>query len=79
MTEPGIAFDLWLVGGLAILVLSIPAFVSAWSDRRTPRLAAVLILLGGGMVLFPLTEAPGGYGLADVPEAAIRVIAWIVR
>ena len=79
MTGPGIAFDLWLIGGLAILVLSIPAFVSAWSDRQVPRLASLLILLGGGMVMFPLTEAPGGYALADVPEAAIRVIAWIVR
>ena len=79
MTDPTIVFDMWLVGGMAVLVLSIPAFVSAWSDRRAPAAALVLILLGGGMVLFGLTESPDGYTLADLPEAVIRVVAWIVR
>ena len=75
----GIVFDLWLIGGTVLLMLAVPAFVSAWSDRQAPRFAALMILLGGGMIFFALSEAPQGYGWTDIPEAFIRVFAWIVR
>ena len=74
-----IVFDLWLIGGIVLLMLAVPAFVSAWSDRQAPRFAALMILLGGGMIFFAFSEAPGGYDFADVPEAFIRVFAWAMR
>lgn len=69
--------DLALVIGLIILVLSAPAIISAISDGRAPRTAALALVIGGGLVIYALTQKPGGYAIDEVPEAFIKVIAWI--
>lgn len=67
--------DLALVIGLIILVLSAPAIISAISDGRAPRTAALALVIGGGLVVYALTQKPGGYALNEVPQAFIKVLA----
>ncbi|MEP5153697.1 hypothetical protein [Planktotalea sp.] len=65
--------DLALVLGLVIAGFSIPAIVSAFSDGRTPRAAALTIMIGGGLVAWALTGKPGGYTLEQIPEVFVKV------
>ena len=67
--------DLALVIGLVVLLLSAPAIISAISDGRAPRTAMVALVVGGGLVVFALSQKPGGYRIEDIPRAFIRVIA----
>lgn len=67
--------DLFLVLGIVITVLAVPALVSAFSESRPPRAAAIMVMIGGGLLVFAVTQHPGGYAVEDVPEALIRVVA----
>jgi hypothetical protein len=67
--------DLALVAGLAVGAVAIPAALSAWSEGRVPRAAAVAALAAGGLVIWALTAKPGGYTLAEIPETVIAVLA----
>ncbi len=72
-------FDLYLTIGALVLVFAIPAVVSAFSDGRAPRLAAILVLIGGGLVTWAVTQKPGGYTLTDIPRAFVRVLGEYLR
>jgi hypothetical protein len=67
--------DLALSLGMVLAVVSLPALLSAISEARAPRLAAVLILVAGGLVIHAVTTKPGGYSLGDLPHVLISVIA----
>ena len=71
--------DQWLVLGFILAVFSVPAIVSAWSDRRAPRVSAVTILIAGGMINYALPQKPGGYVLADLPEVVIKVVSQVMN
>jgi len=34
----------------------------------------VALVVGGGLVLYALTQKPSGYRIADIPEVFIKVI-----
>ncbi|KAA0917572.1 hypothetical protein [Aquicoccus porphyridii] len=68
-------YDLALTIGLLIGVFSIPAMVSALSDRRSPRVAAIVMIVAGGLVVYAVTQKPGGYRIDEIPDAIINVIA----
>lgn len=70
--------DLALVTGLLLGWLAIPSMVSAFSDSRPPRASAVLFVIGGGLAIYALQAHPDGYGWADIPEAFVRVAAWLM-
>lgn len=72
-------FDLYLTIGLVVLLFAIPSVVSAFSDRHTPRVASIMVLVGGGLVAWAVTQKPGGYVLTEVPEVVIGVLASVVR
>lgn len=65
--------DLALVLGTIIAGFSIPAIVSAFSDNRAPRAAALMILLGGGLIAWAVMEKPGGYTMDQIPEVFLKV------
>ncbi len=67
-------FDLYLTIGSVILVFAIPSVVSAFSDRHTPRAAAIMVLIGGGLTLWAVTQKPGGYVLTEIPEIYVQVV-----
>ncbi|PIE15536.1 MAG: hypothetical protein CSA68_05780 [Rhodobacterales bacterium] len=71
--------DLILVIGLIISALSIPAVLSAFADRRQPRLSVVMVIAGVGMVAIAVSKQPGGYELSDIPHAFVRVIGTYMR
>ena len=67
--------DMALVIGLVVTAFSAPSIMSAISDGRAPRSAMVALVAGGGLVLFALTQKPGGYRIEEIPQTFIKVIA----
>lgn len=67
--------DLALVIGLVVAGFSAPSIMSAISDGRAPRTAMITLVVGGGLVVYALTQKPGGYRIEDIPKAFIEVIA----
>jgi hypothetical protein len=66
--------DLFFVIGLVVLVLSFPVLVGAYSEGRPPRTAAMMIMIGGGLVALAVWQRPGTYTLEGIPEAFMRVV-----
>lgn len=71
--------DTILTIGLFLAVFSVPAFLSALSDGRSTRAASLSLLLAGGAIVWALTTKPGGYAMAEIPEAVITVIGHLFR
>ena len=71
--------DWALVMGIVIAGFSIPSIMSALTERRVPRASALTVLIAGGLILWALRTRPGGYTLAEIPEAFIRIVAQIIN
>ncbi|MEQ8902208.1 MAG: hypothetical protein RID11_11655 [Roseovarius sp.] len=67
--------DLAMAIGMVLAVFSLPAVLSAVSDKRAPRVAMLTILGAGGLILWALSNKPGGYSLSELPKLLIEVIA----
>ena len=70
--------DLFLTIGLIVAVFSVPSVISAISDGRTPRVAAIVLVVSGGLVAYAVTQKPGGYSIDQVPNVIVNVIARFV-
>lgn len=67
-----------LVLGLLLGAFSIPAIVSAWSDRTVPRASALTLLVALGLIGIGLRGLEPGFGLTDIPDVFLRVAAdWL--
>jgi len=66
--------DLAMAIGMVLAVFSIPSVLSALSDRRAPRVAMFTIIGAGGLILWALSNKPGGYSLSELPKLLIEVI-----
>jgi hypothetical protein len=71
--------DLMLVLGLVISVLAIPSLLAAFSESRAPRAGAIMVLIGGVLVVVALTQKPSGYTFAEVPEVVFSVIGRFIN
>ena len=67
--------DLFLTIGIVLVVLTIPSLMSAWTESRAPRLAAIILLAAAALIVTALTQKPGGYGFKDLPQAMMGVVA----
>jgi predicted membrane channel-forming protein YqfA (hemolysin III family) len=67
--------DLLLIIGLVVSILAVPSVISAFSESRPPRAAAILFLIGGTLIVIALTQGTTRYTFADLPEVLSRVIA----
>ncbi|SDH96089.1 hypothetical protein [Lutimaribacter saemankumensis] len=67
--------DLAFIFGLVLCVFSIPSIVSAFSDRRAPRVATLVLMVGGAFLVWGIVNEPGGYRLEEIPEVFVRVLA----
>lgn len=67
--------DLMLIVALVLLVFAIPSIISAFSERRAPRVASLVLLAGGGLLVWAVRSKPGGYRLEEIPEVFISVVA----
>ena len=71
--------DLFLVMGIVVAAFAVPAVISAFSDSRPPRAAAIAVLVGGGLILLAFLSKPGGYAPAQIPEVFARVVARLLN
>ena len=67
--------DLMLVVGMVLCVLSIPSLLGAYSEGRAPRVGAILVLIGGVLLVTALTKNPRGYTFAEIPDVVVKVIS----
>ena len=67
--------DLALVLGLVLGVISIPSILSAFSEGRPPRVAAIAAIMSGGLIVWALSRKPGGYTINDIPDVLVGVVA----
>ena len=74
-----IAQDLMLVIGIIVAGFSVPSILGAMAEKRSPRVGAIAILVGGSLILLAISQRPGGYTFEDVPAAFVRVVAHYIR
>ena len=67
-------FDLIFVIGVTLLAFALPALASAYADWRFPRLALLMIVIGGGSVAYAMQENPGAYTLRTIDDTIITVL-----
>lgn len=67
--------DLVIFAGFLIAALAIPSGIAALRDGRPPRTAALLVILGGGLVVYVLWSNPGVYTASELPKVFSRVLA----
>lgn len=67
--------DLIFVVGLVLGVFSIPSIMSAFSESRSPRVAAFTVIAAGVMIIWAIQTKPGGYSLNDIPDVFVQVVA----
>lgn len=70
--------DTVFVMGLFIAIFSVPSMVSAWSDGHVPRVASIVAILGGGMMVWAHSQQVGGYKFDEIPDLIIQVIGKFV-
>ncbi|MFW2541182.1 hypothetical protein ACN2XU_00975 [Primorskyibacter sp. 2E107] len=70
--------DTTLVVGMVLAVLAIPAMVSAFSENRAPRAAAVVVIVAGGLMVYAIQKKEGGYRLSDLPNIVYHVIGDLI-
>ncbi len=66
--------DLFLTIGIVLAVLTIPSLLSAWSESRAPRFAAIMLLAALGIITAALVQKPGGYAFKDIPSVMLGVV-----
>ncbi|GAB1479435.1 hypothetical protein MASR2M74_19990 [Paracoccaceae bacterium] len=71
--------DLILVIGMVLSVLAIPSLLSAFAESRAPRAGAIMVLIGGVMIVVALTKHPSGYTFAELPDVVAGVVARLIK
>ncbi len=66
--------DLFLVIGIVIGALAIPALLSGWVEGRVPRAGLVMVLVGGVLIATALSQRPRGYSFSEIPDVFFSVI-----
>jgi len=66
--------DLILVIGILLAALAIPSLLAAFSESRPPRAGAIMLLIGGVMIVVALSQKTGGYTFGEIPDLFITVI-----
>ncbi|PRY21756.1 hypothetical protein CLV78_10825 [Aliiruegeria haliotis] len=71
--------DLIFILGLIIGILAVPALLGAYSEGRPPRAAAILVMIGGGLVAIAVMKQPGGYSFGQIPSVFASVVGNYLR
>ena len=66
--------DLFFVLGLIITAFAVPPILGALLEGRAPRAAAIMILIGGGLLVLAIYNHPGGYSVSEIPDVFVRVV-----
>lgn len=71
--------EYYLVGGIVLAILAIPALVSAWVDSRPPWKALIVVLIAGALVLQYTRLTDGRITLDETTRVFARVIGDMLR
>jgi len=71
--------DQILVIGIIVCALAIPSLLAAYSESRPPRTGAIMVLIGGVLLVIAMTQKPGGYKFDQLPGIFMQVIADVIR
>lgn len=72
--------DLIFVIGLVVGVLAVPALLSAYSEGRSPRAAAIMIMICAGLIAVAVLQKPAGsYSFGKIPQIFTEVVGDILR
>jgi len=71
--------DLIFVIGVIVGLLSIPALLSAFSESRPPRAAAMMVMIAAGLIVVAVLQKPGGYNVEQAPDVFFGVVARLVN
>lgn len=71
--------DLIFVIGVVVGILAVPSLLSAFSESRTPRAAAILIMIAAGLIAVATLRKPGGYTISEVPDVFFGVLGQLVN
>ncbi len=66
--------DLLLVIGVVLSGLAIPALLAAFSESRPPRAGAIMVLIGGILIVVAISQNTRSYTFGEMPDLFIRVI-----
>lgn len=64
---------MFVIGAITV-ALAVPSIFSSMAENRAPRIASILLLIGGVLLVVALSRKPGGIALGEVPDIFIRVI-----
>ncbi|MCK0126955.1 hypothetical protein MWU76_21380 [Gelidibacter sp. F2691] len=67
-------YDTFFVVGLLILVLSLPSITGALRRGDPPRVPAIMLLIGGGLIAIALGAKPNGYSIETIPQVVGSVV-----
>lgn len=63
-----------LVFGIVIGILTVPSMFRAAIDGNPPRVAALAIVVAGGMIVYAVYTTPGGFSVNELPDIFTRVV-----
>ena len=66
--------DLALILGIGLVALSLLSLLSAFSERRPPRIPGLVLLIGAGLATYAVASKPGGYRIEQLPEVFFSVL-----
>ncbi len=72
-------FDILLVVGSVLAVFSVVAVLTALVEGRRPRVAAIMVLISGGILALAVMQADRPLRWEDVPNAFVSVVAAILK
>jgi hypothetical protein len=71
--------DLILTLGIVLMILALPSLLSAWVEGVTPRVGAVMLIAGLGMIIAAVVYSPAGYPINEVPGVMVGVVARMIN
>ena len=71
--------DSMLLLGLLLAILSIPSILSAFSEQRPPRVAAIVLVAAGILIVLAFRRKEGGYTLAEIPMVIYAYIGSLMH
>jgi hypothetical protein len=71
--------DLILTLGIVFMILALPSLLSAWVEGVTPRVGAVMLIAGLGMIITAVVSHPTGYRFNEIPGVMVGVVARMIN
>jgi len=67
--------DMAMALGSVLVVLSVPALLSALSEGRAPHAGGFVLVVAAGLILWAIASSPEGDSLTGLPAVMLQVLA----